>query len=346
MKNFTKKLNKKTVGIGAAALIALGLGCGTAYYVNYNNNQSEPASADHASEKVWLQYGTLKYDLRGPSGRIYRAGTKVVRDIYKESKPAISIPSRPFYLTLIIGGKPGMQGIQDAGGGLVNEKYVNMDDWYLTDYPSDSTTLVSNVTNNPDMTSSDYHPVDNSNPDVASVNRDKLKSVFADFMTSINFSKINSKDREVVKDINERQSKAMGMNTTQEEVDQLTEYLQNVIDMYKKTGHLTGAYDPAKGSINGTEDNSDANKPSDNSTGNNGSGSVADDPTSTNVASPRTVRLRKASYRYTSKGKRVSKKLLKKGSYVKINGKTYHIKGKTYYRIAKNRYIRKVNVAR
>ncbi|MEB3363607.1 SLAP domain-containing protein [Lactobacillus sp. R2/2] len=38
--------------------------------------------------------------------------------------------------------------------------------------------------------------------------------------------------------------------------------------------------------------------------------------------------MRKASYRYTHKGKRVSKKLLKKGSYVKINGKTYRIKGK------------------
>ncbi|MCO6528755.1 MAG: SLAP domain-containing protein [Lactobacillus sp.] len=116
--------------------------------------------------------------------------------------------------------------------------------------------------------------------------------------------------------------------------------------MYKKTGHLTGVYDPAKGSTNGTEDNSGISKPSDNATGNNGSGSVADNPTSTNVTSPRTVKLRKASYRYTSKGKRVSKKLLKKGSYVKINGKTYYIKGKTYYRIAKNRYIRKANVAK
>lgn len=341
MKNFTKKLNKKTVGIGAAALIALGLGCGTAYYVNYNNNQSEPASADHTSEKVWLQYGTLKYDLRGPSGRIYRAGTKVVRDIYMESKPSISMPARPFYLTLIIGGKPGMQGIQDAGGGLVNEKYVNMDDWYLTDYPSDSTTLVSSVTNNPDMTSSDYHPVDSNNPDIASVNRDNLNEVYGLYNVTINFNHLSTADGKVVADIDQRHSKARGMNTNQTEVDQLTEYVQNVIDMYKKTGHLTGAYDPAKGSTNGTEDNSDANKPSDN-----GSGSVADDPTSTNVTSPRTVKLRKASYRYTSKGKRVSKKLLKKGSYVKINGKTYHIKGKTYYRIAKNRYIRKVNVAK
>ena len=196
------------------------------------------------------------------------------------------------------------------------------------------------------MTSSDFHPVDSSNPDVASVNRDKLRNVMADFTRQVNFNKLASNDEQVVSEINTRESKANSMNTTQEEVDQLTEYVQNVIDMYKKTGHLTGAYDPAKGSNNGTEDNSGISRPSDNTTGNNGKASATDNSTSTNVTSSRTVRLRKASYRYTSKGKRVSKKLLKKGSYVKINGKTYYIKGKTYYRIAKNRYIRKVNVAK
>lgn len=334
------KINTKM----ATALCAIALTGVGAVIATENNTQTVFASQQ--GNKVWLQYGTLKYDLKSPSGRIYRAGTKVVRDIYMESKPSISMPARPFYLTLIIGGKPGMQGIQDAGGGLVNEKYVNMDDWYLTDYPSDSTTLVSSVTNNPDMTSSDYHPVDSSNPDVASVNRDKLRNVMADFTRQVNFNKLASNDEQVVSEINTRESKANSMNTTQEEVDQLTEYVQNVIDMYKKTGHLTGAYDPAKGSNNGTEDNSGISRPSDNTTGNNGKASATDNSTSTNVTSPRTVKLRKASYRYTSKGKRVSKKLLKKGSYVKINGKTYYIKGKTYYRIAKNRYIRKVNVAK
>lgn len=334
------KINTKM----ATALCAIALTGIGGVLVSENNTQTVFASQQ--GNKVWLQYGTLKYDLKSPSGRIYRAGTKVVRDIYMESKPSISMPARPFYLTLIIGGKPGMQGIQDAGGGLINEKYVNMDDWYLTDYPSDSTTLVSNVTNNPDMTSSDYHPVDSSNPDVASVNRDNLNEVYGLYNVTINFNHLSAADGKVVADIDQRHSKARGMNTTQADVDQLTEYVQNVIDMYKKTGHLTGAYDPAKGSNNGTEDNSGISRPSDNTTGNNGKASATDNSTSTNVTSSRTVRLRKASYRYTSKGKRVSKKLLKKGSYVKINGKTYYIKGKTYYRIAKNRYIRKANVAK
>lgn len=334
------KINTKM----ATALCAIALTGIGGVLVSENNTQTVFASQQ--GNKVWLQYGTLKYDLKSPSGRIYRAGTKVVRDIYMESKPSISMPARPFYLTLIIGGKPGMQGIQDAGGGLINEKYVNMDDWYLTDYPSDSTTLVSNVTNNPDMTSSDYHPVDSSNPDVASVNRDNLNEVYGLYNVTINFNHLSAADGKVVADIDQRHSKARGMNTTQADVDQLTEYVQNVIDMYKKTGHLTGAYDPAKGSNNGTEDNSGISRPSDNTTGNNGKASATDNSTSTNVNSSRTVRLRKASYRYTSKGKRVSKKLLKKGAYVKINGKTYYIKGKTYYRIAKNRYIRKANVAK
>ena len=334
------KINTKM----ATALCAIALTGIGGVLVSENNTQTVFASQQ--GNKVWLQYGTLKYDLKSPSGRIYRAGTKVVRDIYMESKPSISMPARPFYLTLIIGGKPGMQGIQDAGGGLINEKYVNMDDWYLTDYPSDSTTLVSNVTNNPDMTSSDYHPVDSSNPDVASVNRDNLNEVYGLYNVTINFNHLSAADGKVVADIDQRHSKARGMNTTQADVDQLTEYVQNVIDMYKKTGHLTGAYDPAKGSNNGTEDNSGISRPSDNTTGNNGKASATDNSTSTNVTSSRTVRLRKASYRYTSKGKRVSKKLLKKGSYVKINGKTYYIKGKTYYRIGKNRYIRKANVAK
>ena len=104
--------------------------------------------------------------------------------------------------------------------------------------------------------------------------------------------------------------------------------INDAIARYKTTGHLTAD-----------------NKPS-NTTGNSGSDSANNKSTSTNVSSSRKVRLRKASYRYTSKGKRVSKKLLKKGSIVTINGKTYRIKGKAYYRIGKKRYIRVVNVAK
>ena len=319
----------------AAALCAIALtGVGA---VVIAENSTQIVSAATKTDRVWLQYGTLKYDLKGPSGRVYRAGTKVVRDIYMESKPSTSIPARPFYLTLIIGGKPGMQGIQDAGGGLINEKYVDANDWYLTDYPSDSTTLVSNATNNPDLSSSDFHPVDSNNPDIASVNRDKLRNVMADFTRKINFNKLSANDEKVVADINVRESRANSMDTTQTEIDQLSEYVQNVIDAYKKTGHLTGAYDPAKG----TETGSSTSSSSDN-TGN----TTGDNSTLINASKSRKVRLRKASYRYTSKGKRVSKKLLKKGSIVTINGKTYRIKGKAYYRIGKNRYIRVANVAK
>ena len=327
--------SKLTSKIAAALCAVTLIGVGA---VAIAENNTQIVNAATKTDRVWIQYGTLKYDLKGPSGRVYRAGTKVVRDIYMESKPSTSIPARPFYLTLIIGGKPGMQGIQDAGGGLINEKYVDANDWYLTDYPSDSTTLVSNATNNPDLSSSDFHPVDSNNPDIASINRDKLKSVFADFMTSIKFSKVTGKDHDVISDINNRQSRAMSMNTTQAEVDQLTEYVQNVIDMYKKTGHLTGAYDPAKGTGTGSSANSSSDNIGNNSTG--------DNPTPISTSKSHGVRLRKASYRYTSKGKRVSKKLLKKGSIVTINGKTYRIKGKAYYRIGKNRYIRVANVAK
>ena len=326
--------SKLTSKIAAAlcAIVLTGVGA-----VVIAENSTQIVSAATKTDRVWLQYGTLKYDLKGPSGRVYRAGTKVVRDIYMESKPSTSIPARPFYLTLIIGGKSGMQGIQDAGGGLINEKYVDANDWYLTDYPSDSTTLVSNATNNPDLSSSDFHPVGSNNPDIASVNRDKLRNVMADFTRKINFNKLSANDEKVVADINVRESRANSMDTTQTEIDQLSEYVQNVIDAYKKTGHLTGAYDPAKG----TETGSSANSSSDN-TGN----TIGDNSPLINTSKSRKVRLCKASYRYTSKGKRVSKKLLKKGNIVTTNGKAYRIKGKAYYRIGKNRYIRVANVAK
>ncbi|RMC56990.1 hypothetical protein F5ESL0261_00930 [Lactobacillus sp. ESL0261] len=111
------------------------------------------------------------------------------------------------------------------------------------------------------------------------------------------------------------------MGVPQSTVDALTKEINDAVANYKKTGHLVS--------------------------GNSDSGNNSNSGSSTSKKSKsRVVRLRKASYRYTHKGKRVSKKLLKKGSYVKINGKTYRIKGKTFYRIGKNRYIRKVNVAK
>ncbi|KJY59125.1 SLAP domain protein, partial [Lactobacillus kullabergensis] len=80
--------------------------------------------------------------------------------------------------------------------------------------------------------------------------------------------------------------------------------------------------------------------------GNSNSSSSTAKPSTSSKSKSRVVRLLKASYRYTHKGKRVSKKLLKKGAIFKINGKTYRIKKKTFYRIAKNRYIRVTNVVK
>ncbi|MBC6356591.1 hypothetical protein ERK19_04405 [Lactobacillus helsingborgensis] len=121
------------------------------------------------------------------------------------------------------------------------------------------------------------------------------------------------------------------MGVPQSTVDALAKEINDAVANYKKTGHLVSG------------DSSSGNANSSNSS--NASNSTAK-PTTSKKSKSRVVRLRKASYRYTHKGKRVSKKLLKKGSYVKINGKTYRIKGKKYYRIAKNRYIRAVNVVK
>ncbi|AWN34266.1 hypothetical protein DLD54_01055 [Lactobacillus helsingborgensis] len=118
------------------------------------------------------------------------------------------------------------------------------------------------------------------------------------------------------------------MGATQESVDTLTKEINDAVANYKKTGHLVSG------------DSSSGNANSSNSSGN------TTKPSTSKKSKSRVVRLRKASYRYTHKGKRVSKKKLKKGTIVKINGKAYRIKGKKYYRIAKNRYIRAVNVAK
>lgn len=338
MNKFTKKLNKKTLAISAAGIALLGVAGGT-IYVNNQPKEVEPASANHQGTKVWLQYGTLKYALKGPSGRVYPAGTKVVREASDDTKPLISLHGYPFYLTLEIGGIPGNQLLQDVGGGRIAEAYVNYEDWQEIDYPSDNVVLVNNTSDYTDLKSSDFHPVDSSNPDVPCADIDNLEVAYHELTKVSSKLPSSGKDRNVVYNFTDRYFAAKAMGATQESVDALTKEINDAVANYKKTGHLVSGNSDSGNNSNSGSSNS--------SNGNNGStsGNTNGSPTSSKSKS-RVVRLRKASYRYTHKGKRVSKKLLKKGSYVKINGKTYHIKGKTFYRIGKNRYIRKVNVAK
>ena len=341
MNKFTKKLNKKTLAIGAAGLALLGVTGGT-IYVNNQPKEVEPASANHQGTKVWLQYGTLKYALKGPSGRVYPAGTKVVRELSNDNIPPTSLPSEPFYLTLEIGGIPGNQLLQDVGGGQIAETYVNYEGWHEIDYPSDNVVLVNNTTDYTDLKSSDFHPVDSNNPDVPVANLDKLNEAYANYDSAIDFSKLSKKDGQYVANLRSRYFAAQGMGVSQSTVDALTKEINDTVTNYKKTGHLvSGNSDSGNNSNSGSSNSSNGNNGSTSGNTPNSSGS-----STSSKSKSRVVRLRKASYRYTHKGKRVSKKLLKKGSYVKINGKTYRIKGKTFYRIGKNRYIRKVNVAK
>ena len=330
---------KKNKRIIFATIAALSLAAPMTAVFNFDNVQT--VSANHQGTKVWLQYGTLKYALKGPSGRAYPAGTKVVRELSDDAKPPISMHGRPFYLTLVIGGIPGNQLLQDVGGGEIAEAYVNYEDWHEIDYPSDYTVLVQNTEDYTDLKSSDFHPVDSSNPDVPVANTDKLDETYADYDSAIDFSKLSKKDGQYVADLRNRYFAAKSMGATQESVDALTKEINDAVANYKKTGHLvSGNSDSGNNSNSGSSNSSNSNNGS--TSGNtNSSGS-----STSKKSKSRVVRLRKASYRYTHKGKRVSKKLLKKGSYVKINGKTYRIKGKTFYRIGKNRYIRKVNVAK
>ena len=338
MNKLTKKFNRKAItAISATALLGLGIGAGGTAYVANINHEVAPASANHQGTRVWVQYGTLKYALKGPSGRVYPAGTRVARRVYNDNIPANSLPNEPFYLTLIIGGMPGANNLTDSGGGAIAESYVNIGAWNEQDYPRNSVALVNNTMDNIDLSSSDFHPVDNGNPDVPHANTDRLNAVSNDFVIDIDFSKLNKEDTKIATDALRQSDNAMKIGTTQTEVDRVTEYLSHLLANYKKTGHLTdsGATDkPTTPSTNPT-------------TPTTGSGSSTTTPSPTIPTSKsHYVKLRKASYRYTHKGKRVSKKLLKKGSVVKINGKVYRIKGKTFYRIAKNRYIRVVNVAK
>ena len=319
---------KKNKRIIFATIAALSLAAPMTAVFNFDNVQT--VSANHQGTKVWLQYGTLKYALKGPSGRVYPAGTKVVREASDDTKPLISLRGYPFYLTLEIGGIPGNQLLQDVGGGQIAEAYVNYEDWHEIDYPSDNVVLVQNTSDYTDLKSSDFHPVDSSNPDVPYANTDKLNAAFSEYVTTVDFSNSSKAEKAYGKDIQARFQTAMAIGATQESVDALTKEINDAVANYKKTGHLVSG-------------NSNSGNSSNSSNSNSGSTTVT---AAKRKSKSRFVKLRKASYQYTHKGKRVSKKKLKKGAIVKINGKTYRIKKKTFYRIGKNRYIRKVNVAK
>ncbi len=322
---------KKNKRIIFATMAALSLAAPMTAVFNFDNVQI--VSANHQGTKVWLQYGTLKYALKGPSGRVYPAGTKVVREASDDTKPLISLHGYPFYLTLEIGGIPGNQLLQDVGGGRIAEAYVNYEDWHEIDYPSDNVVLVNNTTDYTDLKSSDFHPVDSSNPDVPVANLDTLNAAFDKYLSEINFSKLSKADNDWGTDMIKRYHAAHGMGATQETVDALTKEINDAVANYKKTGHL----------VSGNSNSGNSSSSSNSSNSNSGSTTVTQ---AKRKSKSRFVKLRKASYQYTHKGKRVSKKKLKKGAIVKINGKAYRIKKKTFYRIGKNRYIRKVNVAK
>ena len=310
---------KKNKRIIFATIAALSLAAPMTAVFNFDNVQI--VSANHQGTKVWLQYGTLKYALKGPSGRVYPAGTKVVRELSNDNIPPTSLPSEPFYLTLEIGGIPGNQLLQDVGGGQIAEGYVNYEGWHEIDYPSDNVVLVNNTTDYTDLKSSDFHPVDNSNPDVPYANIDNLEVAYHELTKVSSKLPSSGKDRNAVYNFTDRYLAAKAMGATQESVDTLTKEINDAVTNYEKTGHLVS--------------------------GDSNSGSSSTSTSAKPKAKSRKVKLRKASYQYTHKGKRVSKKkLLKKGTIVKINGKAYRIKGKTFYRIGKNRYIRAVNVVK
>ena len=321
---------KKNKRIIFATIAALSLAAPMTAVFNFDNVQT--VSANHQGTKVWLQYGTLKYALKGPSGRVYPAGTKVVREMgAADTKPNISFPGRPFNLTWMIGGLPNNQRLQDVGGGQIAEAYVNYEDWHEIDYPSDNVVLVQNTSDYTDLKSSDFHPVDSSNPDVPVANTDALDHAYGQYVkNTYNWEHMSVADNKWGDSINQRYDAAQAMGATQESVDSLTKEINDAVANYKKTGHLVSG-------------NSNSGNSSNSSNSNSGSTTVTP---AKRKSKSRFVKLRKASYQYTHKGKRVSKKKLKKGAIVKINGKTYRIKKKTFYRIGKNRYIRKVNVAK
>ena len=281
------------------------------------------ATPNHKGFNNWIQYGTLKYALKGPSGRVYPAGTKVARYMGNLTKPSkLSYPALPFALSLSITSSP--IGITQFGGGDIAEAYVNLEDWQEIDDPdvdSFGTDIVESTFDKTDLASSNFHPVDSSNPDVPWANVDALRAAY-NALDVVLTNKITKQDQQIMSNFTDKYFAATAMGVPQDSVDKLTNEMKQALSYYKKTGHLAG-YD--KFSNSGSNATSNSAKPK---------------------AKSRKVKLRKASYQYTHKGKRVSKKKLKKGAIVKINGKTYRIKKKTFYRIGKNRYIRAVNVVK
>ncbi len=280
------------------------------------------ATPNHKGFNNWIQYGTLKYALKGPSGRVYPAGTKVARYMGNLTKPSkLSYPALPFALSLSITSSP--IGITQFGGGDIAEAYVNLEDWQEIDDPdvdSFGTDIVESTFDKTDLASRDFHPVDSNNPDVPAAKYDALDEAYSDLTTIAGKPKVVGKDRNAIYKFTDRYNAAKAMGVPQSTVDALTKEINDAVTNYEKTGHLVS--------------------------GDSNSGSSSTSTSAKPKAKSRKVKLRKASYQYTHKGKRVSKKKLKKGSIVKINGKTYRIKGKKYYRIAKNRYIRAVNVVK
>ena len=280
------------------------------------------ATPNHKGFNNWIQYGTLKYALKGPSGRVYPAGTKVARYMGNLTKPSkLSYPALPFALSLSITSSP--IGTTQFGGGDIAEAYVNLEDWQEIDDPdvdSFGTDIVESTFDKTDLASRDFHPVDSNNPDVPAAKYDALDEAYSDLTTIAGKPKVVGKDRNAIYKFTDRYNAAKAMGVPQSTVDALTKEINDAVTNYEKTGHLVS--------------------------GDSNSGSSSTSTSAKPKAKSRKVKLRKASYQYTHKGKRVSKKKLKKGSIVKINGKTYRIKGKKYYRIAKNRYIRAVNVVK
>ena len=280
------------------------------------------ATPNHKGFNNWIQYGTLKYALKGPSGRVYPAGTKVARYMGNLTKPSkLSYPALPFALSLSITSSP--IGTTQFGGGDIAEAYVNLEDWQEIDDPdvdSFGTDIVESTFDKTDLASRDFHPVDSNNPDVPDAKYDALDEAYSDLTTIAGKPKVVGKDRNAIYKFTDRYNAAKAMGVPQSTVDALTKEINDAVTNYEKTGHLVS--------------------------GDSNSGSSSTSTSAKPKAKSRKVKLRKASYQYTHKGKRVSKKKLKKGSIVKINGKTYRIKGKKYYRIAKNRYIRAVNVVK
>ncbi|BDR60025.1 SLAP domain-containing protein [Lactobacillus xylocopicola] len=329
------KLNQKiAIVLCASALTGLG---STTFITTHT--QIASASASHAGYNNWIQYGTLKYALKGPSGKIYPAGTKVARYAGNLTTPDKSLPASPFLLTLSLMGAPGDGNIQ-FGGGKIAETYVNVGEWQAIGDPDhdNGMDIVQSTSDATDLASSDFHPVDSNNADVSHADISALRAIVNKYagIVYITTKDVNWRENsKIASALSDRYSKALGMGVDQSTVDQLTADYTAALDHYIKTGSLdVNDNAPAKPI---TPSNGNTTTPSSGNTTPN-TPSVA--PSSTQ----RNLRLRKASYRYTKKGKRVSRKLLKRGSVVKSNGKVYRIKGKTYYRIAKNRYIRAANV--